>query len=194
MIDPQEYFLASTNPMEEKIAHIFEIYKKELFKANALDFDDLLLETVRLLKSSGETRERYNRRYKYLLIDEYQDTNRPQYELMKLLAGPSGNVCVVGDEDQSIYSWRGAAIRNILGFEKDFPETKTIRLEQNYRSTQMILEGASAVVAQNKQRKGKNLFTTREGGSLIGFYEGPDGENEALFIADRIITYLKTSE
>ncbi|MEO6807131.1 MAG: UvrD-helicase domain-containing protein [Edaphobacter sp.] len=191
MIDPQEYFLASTNPMEEKIAHIFEVYKKELFKANALDFDDLLLETVRLLKSSAETRERYNRRYKYLLIDEYQDTNRPQYELMKLLAGANGNVCVVGDEDQSIYSWRGADIKNILEFEKDFPGTKTIRLEQNYRSTQMILEGASAVVAQNTQRKGKNLWTAREGGSLIGYYEAPDGENEALFIADRVQKYLR---
>ncbi|MCU1226332.1 MAG: UvrD/REP helicase [Edaphobacter sp.] len=191
MIDPREYFLASSNPMEEKIAHIFEIYKKELFKANALDFDDLLLETVRLLKSSAETRERYNRRYKYLLIDEYQDTNRPQYELMKLLAGPAGNVCVVGDEDQSIYSWRGADIKNILEFEKDFPKTKTIRLEQNYRSTQVILEGAGAVVAQNTQRKGKNLWTAREGGSLIGYYEAPDGENEALFIADRVQKYLR---
>jgi DNA helicase-2/ATP-dependent DNA helicase PcrA len=190
MIDPQEYFLASTNPIEEKIAHIFKIYRDELNKANALDFDDLLLETVRLLKSSSEVRERYNRRYKYLLIDEYQDTNRPQYELMKLL-GKHGNVCVVGDEDQSIYSWRGADIRNILEFEKDFPEARTIRLEQNYRSTQTILEGASAVVAQNTQRKGKNLFTTREGGSLIGYYEAPDGENEALFIADRIAKYFR---
>src|ERR1700727_295654 len=193
MIDPQEYFLASTNPMEEKIAHIFEIYKKELFKANALDFDDLLLETVRLLKVAPEVRERYNRRYKYLLIDEYQDTNRPQYELMKLLAGPAGNVCVVGDEDQSIYSWRGADIKNILEFEKDFPKVRTIRLEQNYRSTQIILEGASAVVANNTQRKGKTLFTTREGGSLIGYYEAPDGENEALFIADRIQQYIRAA-
>jgi DNA helicase-2/ATP-dependent DNA helicase PcrA len=192
MIDPQEYFLASTNPMEEKIAHIFEIYKKELFKANALDFDDLLLETVRLLKSSSEVRERYNRKYKYLLIDEYQDTNRPQYELMKLL-GKHGNVCVVGDEDQSIYSWRGADIKNILDFEKDFSSARTIRLEQNYRSTQVILEGASAVVAQNTQRKGKNLWTSREGGSLIGYYEAPDGENEALFIADRVSKYFKTA-
>jgi DNA helicase II / ATP-dependent DNA helicase PcrA len=191
MIDPQEYFLASTNPMEEKIAHIFEIYRKELFKANALDFDDLLLETVRLLKVAPEVRERYNKRYKYLLIDEYQDTNRPQYELMKLLAGKHHNVCVVGDEDQSIYSWRGADIKNILEFEKDFPEVRTIRLEQNYRSTQIILEGASAVVANNTQRKGKTLFTTREGGSLIGYYEAPDGENEALFIADRIQRYLR---
>ena len=190
MIDPQEYFLASTNPMEEKIAHIFKIYKEELNKANALDFDDLLLETVRLLKSSSEVRERYNRRYKYILIDEYQDTNRPQYELMKLL-GKHGNVCVVGDEDQSIYSWRGADIKNILDFEKDFSDARTIRLEQNYRSTQTILEGASAVVAQNTQRKGKNLFTTREGGSLIGYYEAPDGENEALFIADRIAQYFR---
>jgi DNA helicase-2/ATP-dependent DNA helicase PcrA len=191
MIDPQEYFLASTNPMEEKIAHIFEIYKKELFKANALDFDDLLLETVRLLKSSAEVRERYNRRYQYVMIDEYQDTNRPQYELMKLLAGSHKNICVVGDEDQSIYSWRGADIKNILDFEKDFPDVKTIRLEQNYRSTQVILEGAGAVVAQNTQRKGKNLWTAREGGSLIGYYEAPDGENEALFVADRIQKYLR---
>src|SRR5580698_7225286 len=190
MIDPQEYFLASTNPLEEKIAHIFKIYRDELFKANAMDFDDLLLETVRLLKSSSEVRERYNRKYKYLLIDEYQDTNRPQYELMKLL-GKHGNVCVVGDEDQSIYSWRGADIKNILEFEKDFPAAQTIRLEQNYRSTQMILEGASAVVAQNTQRKGKNLWTAREGGSLIGYYEAPDGENEALFIADRVQRYLR---
>ncbi len=193
MIDPQEYFLASTNPMEEKIAHIFEIYKKELGKANALDFDDLLLETVRLLKTSREVRERYNRRYRFVMIDEYQDTNKPQYELMKLLAGDHGNICVVGDEDQSIYSWRGADIKNILDFEKDFPETKTIRLEQNYRSTQMILEGASAVVAQNTQRKGKNLWTAREGGSLIGLYEAPDGENEALFIADRVQRYLRAA-
>src|ERR1700738_995460 len=191
MIDPQEYFLASTNPMEEKIAHIFEIYRKELMKANALDFDDLLLETVRLLKGHGDVRERYNRRYRYVMIDEYQDTNRPQYELMNLLAGEHKNICVVGDEDQSIYSWRGADIKNILDFEKDFPGARTIRLEQNYRSTQIILEGASAVVAQNTQRKGKNLFTTREGGSLIGFYEAPDGENEALFIADRIQRYLR---
>ena len=191
MIDPQEYFLASTNPLEEKIAHIFEIYRAELAKANAMDFDDLLLETVRLLKVSAETRERYNRRFRYLLIDEYQDTNRPQYELMKLLSGPDKNVCVVGDEDQSIYSWRGADIKNILEFEKDFPKVQTIRLEQNYRSTQMILEGAGAVVAHNTQRKGKNLFTTREGGSLIGYYEAPDGENEALFIADRVNRYLR---
>ena len=193
MIDPQEYFLASTNPLEEKIAHIFEIYRNELFKANALDFDDLLLETVRLLKSSSEVRDRYNRRFRYVMIDEYQDTNKPQYELMKLLAGTDKNVCVVGDEDQSIYSWRGADIKNILDFEKDFPDVRTIRLEQNYRSTQVILEAASQVVSQNTQRKGKNLWTSREGGSMIGYYEAPDGENEALFIADRVQKYLRAA-
>src|SRR5580704_13576916 len=191
MLDPQEIYLQSTDPVAERIAHIYEIYRKELRKANALDFDDLLLEAVRLLRSSGEVRERYNRRYRYLLIDEYQDTNRPQYELMKLLAGTEHNVCVVGDEDQSIYSWRGADIRNILEFERDFPEAKTIRLEQNYRSTQVILEGASAVVARNLQRKGKNLWTSREGGAMIGYYEAPDGENEALFIADYIGKYMR---
>ena len=191
MLDPQEIYLQSTDPVAERIAHIYEIYRKELRKANALDFDDLLLEAVRLLRSSAEVRERYNRRYRYLLIDEYQDTNRPQYELMKLLAGTEHNVCVVGDEDQSIYSWRGADIRNILEFERDFPEAKTIRLEQNYRSTQVILEGASAVVARNLQRKGKNLWTSREGGAKIGYYEAPDGENEALFIADYIQKYMR---
>ncbi|MGZ4868643.1 MAG: ATP-dependent helicase, partial [Candidatus Angelobacter sp.] len=122
MLDPQEMYLQSADPITEKVAHIFEEYRKELRKSNALDFDDLLLETVRLLKSSATTRERYQRRYEYMLIDEYQDTNRPQYELIKLLAGARHNVCVVGDEDQSIYSWRGADIRNILEFEKDFPE------------------------------------------------------------------------
>ncbi len=191
MLDPQEMYLQSADPMTEKVAHIFEAYRKELRKANALDFDDLLLEAVRLLKSSSEVRERYQRRYQYLLIDEYQDTNRPQYELIKSLAGPKHNVCVVGDEDQSIYSWRGADIRNILEFEKDFPEARIIRLEQNYRSTQNILEAASAVVSNNVKRKGKTLWTARQGGTMIGYYEAPDGENEALFAADYISRYLK---
>jgi DNA helicase-2/ATP-dependent DNA helicase PcrA len=191
MLDPQEMYLQSADPITEKVAHIFEEYRKELRKSNALDFDDLLLETVRLLKSSSAVRERYQRRYQYMLIDEYQDTNRPQYELIKLLAGSHHNVCVVGDEDQSIYSWRGADIRNILEFEKDFPEARIIRLEQNYRSTQAILEAASAVVSNNVKRKGKTLWTARQGGNRIGYYEAPDGENESLFAADYISRYLK---
>jgi DNA helicase-2/ATP-dependent DNA helicase PcrA len=194
MVDPQEYYLASKDPNSERIAHIYQSYKAELRKCNALDFDDLLLEAVRLLKVSAEVRERYQRRYRYLLVDEYQDTNRPQYELMKLLAGEHQNVCAVGDEDQSIYSWRGADIRNILEFEKDFPNARIVRLEQNYRSTQIILEAAGAVVANNLKRKGKKLWTDRQGGSLIGYYEAPDGENEALFIADRIQTFLRQAD
>jgi DNA helicase-2/ATP-dependent DNA helicase PcrA len=194
MVDPQEYYLSSKDPNSERIAHIYQGYRAELRKNNALDFDDLLLEAVRLLKVSGEVRERYQRRYRYLLVDEYQDTNRPQYELMKLLAGEAKNVCAVGDEDQSIYSWRGADIRNILEFEKDFPNARIVRLEQNYRSTQVILEAAGAVVANNLRRKGKKLWTDRQGGSLIGYYEAPDGENEALFIADRVQKFLRDAE
>jgi DNA helicase-2/ATP-dependent DNA helicase PcrA len=190
MVDPQDYYLSSKDPNSERIAHIYEGYRAELRKNNALDFDDLLLEAVRLLKVSAEVRARYQRRYRYLLVDEYQDTNRPQYELMRLLAGEARNVCAVGDEDQSIYSWRGADIHNILDFEKDFPNARIVRLEQNYRSTQIILEAAGAVVANNLQRKGKKLWTDRQGGSLVGYYEAPDGENEALFIADRIKKFL----
>jgi len=191
MLDPQEVYLNSADPKTERIAHIYEEYRKELLRANALDFDDLLLEAVRLLKSVAQVREYYNQRFQYILVDEYQDTNRPQYELMRLLAGMRHNVCAVGDEDQSIYSWRGADIRNILEFEKDFPEAKIVRLEQNYRSTQNILQAASAVVANNVRRKGKNLWTSRQGGTRIGYYEAPDGENEALFVADSIARYMR---
>jgi len=191
MVDPQDYFLGSKDPNSERIAQIYKQYQTELGKNNAMDFDDLLLEAVRLLKVSREVRERYQRRYRYLLVDEYQDTNRPQYELMKLLAGEKMNVCAVGDEDQSIYSWRGADIRNILDFEQEFPNARIVRLEQNYRSTQIILEAAGAVVANNIRRKGKKLWTERQGGSLIGYYEAPDGENEALFIADKIQAFQR---
>ena len=191
MLGPQELYLQSADPKTEKIAHLFEEYRKELRKANALDFDDLLLEATRLLKTSAAVREYYNRRFQYLLIDEYQDTNRPQYELMRMLAGARHNVCAVGDEDQSIYSWRGADIRNILEFEQDFPEAKIIRLEQNYRSTQNILQAASSVVGNNVRRKGKNLWTDRQGGAKIWYYEAPDGENEALFAADHTAKYLR---
>ena len=193
MLDPQEIYLQSADPKTEKIAHIFAEYRKELLKANAMDFDDLLLEAMRLLKSVAAVREYYNRRFQYILVDEYQDTNRPQYELMRVLAGERHNICAVGDEDQSIYSWRGADIRNILEFERDFPEAKIVRLEENYRSTQNILGAASAVVGNNVRRKGKNLWTSRQGGAKIGYYEAPDGENEALFAADAINKYVRQS-
>src|SRR5204863_2942281 len=166
---------------------------KALHHANALDFDDLLLETVRLLEHDDATREAWNRRLSYVMIDEYQDTNRSQYELMRLLSQAHGNVCVVGDEDQSIYSWRGADIRNILDFERDFPKAHTIRLEQNYRSTKNILAAAGAVVENNKARKGKKLWTESEAGVPLGLYAGFDAENEALFIADTIEKHLASN-
>ncbi len=183
---PQDLYNQATDPRVSKLAVLFEEYEKALRTANALDFDDLLLETVRLLYHDAATRDAYNRRLSYIMIDEYQDTNRSQYELMRLLSREHHNVCVVGDEDQSIYSWRGADIRNILDFEKDYPEALTIRLEQNYRSTKNILAAAGAVVANNKARKGKNLWTEADFGDPLAYYAGYDAENEALFIADTI--------
>ncbi len=183
---PQDWYKAATDPKLTRLAKIYELYEERLRLANALDFDDLLLESVRLLRHDDAIRALYNRHFEFVMIDEYQDTNRSQYELMRRLTEVRHNVCVVGDEDQSIYGWRGADIRNILDFEKDYPEAVVIRLEQNYRSTKNILEAASAVVANNKERKGKWLWTDSGEGAKIGFYEAPDGENEALFIADTI--------
>lgn len=183
---PQDWYKAATDPKLMRLAKIYELYEERLRQANALDFDDLLLESVRLLQHDDAIRAQYNRHFEFVMIDEYQDTNRSQYELMRRLTEVRHNVCVVGDEDQSIYGWRGADIRNILDFEKDYPEAVVIRLEQNYRSTKNILEAASAVVAHNKERKGKWLWTDSGEGAKIGFYEAPDGENEALFIADTI--------
>jgi DNA helicase-2/ATP-dependent DNA helicase PcrA len=188
---PQEIASESTDPKMTRLAVVYEEYEKGLRQANALDFDDLLLETVRLLYHDAATREGWNRRLSYLMIDEYQDTNRAQYELMRLLSKGHDNVCVVGDEDQSIYSWRGADIHNILDFEKDYPNARVIRLEQNYRSTKNILEGASALVANNKERKGKWLWTASGAGDQIALYGGYDSGNEALFIADTIDKLLR---
>jgi len=183
---PQDLLKNSKDPKASRMAVIFEQYEARLRQANAVDFDDLLLESVRLLKHDTNLRELYNRRYSFVMVDEYQDTNRSQYELMRLLSMGHGNVVAVGDEDQSIYSWRGADIRNILDFERDYANAKIVRLEQNYRSTKNIIEAASAVVANNTQRKGKNLWTEQTAGPKIGLYEAMDGENEALWVADRI--------
>src|SRR5579871_1067753 len=189
-LTPKDLYANAVNDEGEKLAKVFEDYEKALRTANALDFDDLLLEAVRLLRTDDATREAWNRRLNYIMIDEYQDTNRSQYEMMRLLSESHGNVCVVGDEDQSIYSWRGADIQNILDFEKDFPEAKVIRLEQNYRSTKNILAAAGAVVENNKARKGKKLWTESDSGSPLGLYAGYDDQNEALFIADTIEKHL----
>ena len=190
---PQDVYSSSTDPKLSRLAVIYEQYEGRLKQANALDFDDLLLETVRLLAHDANLREQYNRRFEFLMIDEYQDTNRTQYELMRLLTRTHQNVGVVGDEDQSIYGWRGADIRNILDFERDYPNASVIRLEQNYRSTKNILDAASAVVSHNLERKGKWLWTDAGQGSPIGLYEALDGENEALFIADTIERILAKS-
>src|SRR5580658_7163900 len=187
---PEDLARAATDPVSTRLAVIYERYQTRLLESNALDFDDLLLEAVRLLAHDQLTRDKLNRRYEFLMVDEYQDTNRSQYELMRLLSKERGNVAVVGDEDQSIYGWRGANIRNILDFERDFPGAKIIRLEQNYRSTKNILEAASAVVANNTERIGKWLWTESGAGEKVTLYEAPDAENEALWIADTIESHL----
>jgi DNA helicase-2/ATP-dependent DNA helicase PcrA len=183
---PADLYKQAVNSESEKLASVFERYEGALRAANALDFDDLLLEAVRLLRHHAATRETWNRRLSYVMVDEYQDTNRSQYDLMRLLSESHRNVCVVGDEDQSIYSWRGADLRNILDFERDFPNARTIRLEQNYRSTKNILAAAGAVVENNKARKGKKLWTEAGAGEMLGLYAAFDAENEALFVADQI--------
>lgn len=183
---PEDMQRDARDPVMKKLGVVYEQYEGRLRQANALDFDDLLLEAVRLLGHDEELRRRYNERYRYLMIDEYQDTNRSQYELMRLLTEAHSNICVVGDEDQSIYSWRGADIRNILDFERDFRNSTVVRLEQNYRSTKNIVQAAGAVVARNKERKGKSLWSAGPQGEMIGLYEALDGENEALYIADTI--------
>ena len=157
-----EAFSGSYNPRDAQLGKIFEHYQRALADANALDFDDLLLKTVELF-DKPDVRARYADRFRFLLVDEYQDTNRPQYLLMRRLAEAHRNICVVGDPDQSIYKWRGADLRNIMDFEADYPEARVVRLERNYRSTQVILDAASAVISQNRNRKEKRLWTDTAG-------------------------------
>jgi DNA helicase-2/ATP-dependent DNA helicase PcrA len=183
---PADLASQAADPVTERLAVVYDKYEARLRESNALDFDDLLLEAVRLLAHDVPTRERVNQRYEFVMVDEYQDTNRSQYELMRLLTRERQNIAVVGDEDQSIYGWRGANIRNILDFERDFPGATIIRLEQNYRSTSNILQAANAVVANNTERIGKSLWTESAAGEKISLYEAPDAENEALYIADSI--------
>jgi DNA helicase-2/ATP-dependent DNA helicase PcrA len=177
------------NIREEQTAKIYERYLVALEDANALDFDDLLLKTVELFEKSQQVREFYARKFKYVMVDEYQDTNRPQYLLIRRLAEAHRNIAVVGDPDQSIYKWRGADLKNILDFEHDFPDSCVVRLEQNYRSTQMILDAASAVISQNRNRKDKRLWTDRQGGSRIVYFRGNDELEEADFITRSLKQY-----
>ncbi|HEY5883381.1 MAG TPA: UvrD-helicase domain-containing protein [Pyrinomonadaceae bacterium] len=171
------------------MARVYATYEERLRANNALDFDDLLIKTVLLLRHSPEVREKYNNKFQYILVDEYQDTNSLQFALISLLTVKQQNIAVVGDEDQSIYKWRGADITNILGFEKSFPNTTTIRLEQNYRSTQTILNVAGAVVKHNVERKGKNLWTSNPQGEKVRYYQAFDADAEARFVASKIVDH-----
>ena len=177
-----EVFEKSWNPKDRETARLYAGYLRALKEASALDFDDLLLQTVELFDKATSVRDRYARKFQFVMVDEYQDTNRPQYLLIKQLAGVHRNLAVVGDPDQSIYKWRGADLRNILDFETDFPESVVVRLERNYRSTQVILDAASAVIANNRNRKEKTLWTDRTGGAKIVYFRGADELEEADYI------------
>ncbi|MEO8434888.1 MAG: UvrD-helicase domain-containing protein [Pyrinomonadaceae bacterium] len=192
--DPDSY-AARAEYIDEKrasIARVFQLYEERLRNNNALDFDDLLIKAVRLLRDVPEVREKYNDRFRYILVDEYQDTNSLQFALVSFLTQKQQNICVVGDPDQSIYKWRGADITNILNFEQHFPTTQVIRLEQNYRSTQNILDVASAVVRHNVERKEKSLWTQNPPGERIRYYQAFDAEAEARFVAARIEEHRAT--
>src|SRR5262245_1593411 len=170
---------------DEYIAAIHDHYLKALKDCNALDFDDLLLKTVDLFEQSERVRAKYSTQFRFVMVDEYQDTNRPQYLLIRRLAETHRNLCVVGDPDQSIYKWRGADLKNILDFERDFGDATIVKLERNYRSTQIILDAASAVISQNRNRKDKHLWTDRKGGDRIVYFRGGDELEEADFITRR---------
>ncbi len=172
---------------DELISNVYTYYNKRLTEYNALDFGDLIMKVVELYQNDKDTLGYYQERFKFIMVDEYQDTNKAQYVLTKLLADKYRNLCVVGDDDQSIYSWRGAEIRNILDFEKDFPDAAVIKLEQNYRSTKTILEAASAVVKNNEYRKPKTLWCDNEDGEKLDFFAAQDAHTEAAYVARRII-------
>jgi DNA helicase-2/ATP-dependent DNA helicase PcrA len=187
---PKELKTQAADSEAQRLASLYEAYESKLRRANALDFDDLLLNTVDLFYRSSEVCERYNQRFRYIQVDEFQDTNRIQYQLIRQLTLLQQNLCAVGDEDQSIYRWRGADIENILNFEKDYPQAKVIRLEQNYRSTQLILDAAGAVVSRNLARKGKNLWTNRSGGEKVRLFEARSADEEAEFVAVEVASAL----
>lgn len=180
--------------MDPKSLEVYRRYEEEMKKANALDFDDLLLKTYDLFRMYPDVLEEYRKKFRYIMVDEYQDTNRIQYLLVQELAKGHRNLCVVGDEDQSIYSWRGADIRNILDFEKDFTEAKVVKLEENYRSSANIVKAATAVIANNSQRKEKTLFTSNEKGELIHVQEERNEYEEARFVAKTLETMMNSGE
>jgi DNA helicase II / ATP-dependent DNA helicase PcrA len=195
LVDYEEYKkLAQNDFRKARIADCYELYQKELLKSDAMDFDDIIFNTVRLLEGNPDVLELYQKQFKYVMVDEYQDTSHAQYILVSLLAGGYNNICVVGDDDQSIYRFRGATIENILSFENQYKNARVIRLEQNYRSTQNILDAANAVIANNKNRKGKNLWTQAGSGEKIIFNTLEDEAAEASFIAQEILKNVKNGK
>ncbi len=194
MLTPREYLERGRSYFEEVVQRVYERYEKMLAESSALDFDDLLLKTVQLFQNSPETLAKYQARYLHIQVDEFQDTNLVQYEFMKLLAGRYRNVCVVGDPDQSIYSWRSADLRNILNFEKDYPDAHMVKLEQNYRSTKNILDLASHVIAANRQRKEKALWTENESGTPAVMMETYNEQEEAQYVVNEIDTLVRHNE
>jgi DNA helicase II / ATP-dependent DNA helicase PcrA len=190
LIGSTEYQNYASDYFSEKVAEIFPIYQRTLKQNNAVDFDDIIMKTVELFETFPEILSEYQEKFRFISVDEYQDTNRAQYILIKLLAQKYKNLCVIGDADQSIYSWRGATIQNIMDFEKDYSDTKIIALEQNYRSTQVILDGANGVIQKNRTRKEKNLWTNREGGEKIKHWLADNERHEAEMIAREIEKHM----
>jgi len=186
VIGPDDFASMASNFYEETVAKVYQAYERRKREAGALDFDDLITETVRLFREHPEVLEHYQERFPYLMVDEYQDTNRAQYELVNLIASKHRNVCVVGDADQGVYSWRGATIQNMLDFERDYPDATVFLMEQNYRSTQNILEAANALIEHNQQRKPKALWTESGSGELIVRFRADDEHEEAFFVVDEI--------
>jgi DNA helicase II / ATP-dependent DNA helicase PcrA len=193
MVGVDAFAATAYSPDYKKVAQVYELYERKLKAAGALDFDDLLVDAVKLLQKDVEIRTRLQQKYRYLLIDEYQDTNKPQYLMAKILSEANHNIFAVGDEDQSIYGWRGANIQNILNFEHDFPNCKIIRLEQNYRSTQTILKAASTVVSNNRMRKGKTLFSVGEKGEPLVLMITENDDDEAERLAARIEDQIRAN-
>ena len=195
LVDPEEYAVnAGGNYKQEIIANVYTEYQNTLHKNNALDFDDLIVKTIELFKACPEVLNNYQERFRYISVDEYQDTNTAQFELVRLLAGKYRNLCVVGDDDQSIYKFRGANIGNILDFEKIFKEAKVVKLEQNYRSTQNILDAANAVIANNTSRKSKSLWTAAGSGNRIHLRQMETAYEEAEYIASDIAKTVRNGE
>jgi DNA helicase II / ATP-dependent DNA helicase PcrA len=186
LMAPDDFLRNTEGYIAENVAEVYDLYQKRLYENNAMDFDDLIMQSVALLELFPEVRERYQTRFKYIHVDEYQDTNHAQYRLVDILAAGYRNLCVVGDDDQSVYSWRGADIRNILDFERDYPEAKVVKLEQNYRSTQTILDAANAVVANNASRKAKALWTAGDEGERIRVFAASDEYAEARFVVSEV--------